>query len=265
MSRRFKISQIFNKILFFLIIFFPQESLSNECESKINKQENTIFIAKYDLKKNKITFGTNVNIYRRIQSDVWGGTNYSFQIFACTAGIFKLKKDDRKETSLFSITSKGKTVSDIYVFNRVLKNSIEKVDSKFYTKRSGKNRCNHTTETLENGEKKMIEHEGCNAFDRLSVQIDYQKKLESGKYNAKYFVIDKGRERNYIFKLVDTEIINTIFGETETIVIKRIIEGNKRSTLTWYAIDHGFVPVKIEQYRKTTLKFTAYLTKYKFN
>ena len=66
MSHQFKISQIFNKILFFLIIFFPQESLSNECESKINKQENTIFIAKNDLKKNKITFGTNVNILRRI-------------------------------------------------------------------------------------------------------------------------------------------------------------------------------------------------------
>ena len=82
MSHQFKISQIFNKILFFLIIFFPQESSSNECENIVNKQENPIFIAKYDLKKNKITFGTNVNIYRRIQSDVFEVPKYSFQIFA---------------------------------------------------------------------------------------------------------------------------------------------------------------------------------------
>ena len=112
--------------------------------------------------------------------------------------------------------------------------------------------------------KKEIEHKdsNCSALDRLSVQIDYQNKLKSGKYDVEYLVIDKGRERNYIFKLVESETIDTIFGQTETVVIKRIIQGNKRSTLTWYAINHDFVPVKIEQYRKTTLKFTAYLTNY---
>ncbi len=99
-------------------------------------------------------------------------------------------------------------------------------------------------------------------MDRLSVQIDYREKLKSGKFDVKYFVIDKGRERKYIFKLIDTQVIDTIFGKTETILIKKVIEGNKRNTLTWYAINHDFVPVKIEQYRKKILKFTAYLTSY---
>ena len=89
-----------------------------------------------------------------------------------------------------------------------------------------------------------------------------EKKLKSGKYNVGYFVIDKGREREYEFKFIDTQVIDTIFGKTETVVVKKIIQGNKRSTLTWYAVNHGFVPVKIEQYRKKTLKFTAYLTSY---
>jgi hypothetical protein len=52
-----------------------------------------------------------------------------------------------------------------------------------------------------------------------------------------------------------------VFGETNTIVIKKLIENNKRSTLTWYAVDHGFVPVKIEQYRKESLVFTVILKK----
>ena len=56
-------------------------------------------------------------------------------------------------------------------------------------------------------------------------------------------------------------MIDTVFGETNTIVIKRVIENNKRSTLTWYAVDHDFIPVKIEQYRKKSLKFTVYLVK----
>ena len=57
-------------------------------------------------------------------------------------------------------------------------------------------------------------------------------------------------------------MIDTIFGKTETILVKKIIEGNKRNTLTWHAINHAFIPVKIKQYRKKTLKFTAYLTSY---
>ena len=57
------------------------------------------------------------------------------------------------------------------------------------------------------------------------------------------------------------DVIDTVFGETNTIVIKRVIENNKRSTLTWYAVDHDFIPVKIEQYRKKSLKFTVYLDK----
>ena len=100
-------------------------------------------------------------------------------------------------------------------------------------------------------------------LNRLLQKLNnYQEKLKSGKYDVNYFVIDKGRDRKYIFKLVDTQVIDTIFGKTETILIKKIIEGNKRNTLTWYAINHAFIPVKIEQYRKKTLKFTAYLTSY---
>lgn len=262
MNHQSKISQILNKIFFFFIILFPQVSLSNECGSKIDKEKNAIFIAKYDLKKSNITFGTNVNILRRIKSDIFQTAKYSFQIFACTSGIFKLKKDDRKETSLFYILEE-KMISDSYRFNRTLKDYIEKIDTNFKLN-SKKRDCYHLSKTLKDQEKKEIEHKdsNCSALDRLSVQIDYQNKLKSGKYDVEYLVIDKGRERNYIFKLVESETIDTIFGQTETVVIKRIIQGNKRSTLTWYAINHDFVPVKIEQYRKTTLKFTAYLTNY---
>ena len=42
---------------------------------------------------------------------------------------------------------------------------------------------------------------------------------------------------------------------------EKIIENNKRSTLTWYAVDHDFIPVKIEQYREESLVFTVILEK----
>tara|TARA_B100001121_G_scaffold77554_1_gene68788 strand:- start:590 stop:964 length:375 start_codon:yes stop_codon:yes gene_type:complete len=95
--------------------------------------------------------------------------------------------------------------------------------------------------------------------DRLSVQLDYKNKMRTADFDQKYKVIDKGRMRDYSFNLVGTESIKTIFGQTSTVIIKKTIKDNKRSTLTWYAIDHDFIPVKIEQYRKDVLKFTVTL------
>ena len=54
-----------------------------------------------------------------------------------------------------------------------------------------------------------------------------------------------------------------IFGKTNAVVIHKLIKNNKRNTLTWYAIDYGFIPVKIEQYRKNSLKFTVTLEEVK--
>ncbi|MDB4090244.1 DUF3108 domain-containing protein, partial [Gammaproteobacteria bacterium] len=99
------------------------------------------------------------------------------------------------------------------------------------------------------------------SLDRLSVQIDFQEKMKRGIFEYKYNVIDKGRLRKYSFILHSDDVIKTVFGDTNTKVIKKLIENNKRSTLTWYAVDHDFIPVKIEQYRKESLVFTVILEK----
>ena len=62
--------------------------------------------------------------------------------------------------------------------------------------------------------------------------------------------------------MIDTENISTIFGDTKTIVVQKNIVDSKRKTLTWYAINYNYLPVKIEQYRLSKLKFSAYITKY---
>jgi len=67
--------------------------------------------------------------------------------------------------------------------------------------------------------------------------------------------------REYTYSVESLDTINTIFGETKCIVVRRVIKDNKRSTLTWYAIDKDFIPVVIKQYRKKNLQFTAELNK----
>ena len=73
MIRQLKIS-LLNKIIFFSIIFFPQELLAKPCGNPNNliKGENTIFIATYDIKKNKVIFGTNTNKFHKIADDMYG-------------------------------------------------------------------------------------------------------------------------------------------------------------------------------------------------
>ena len=251
MNHQSKISLILSKIFFSFLLFI---SYALSAETYLDEK----FTAKYDLKKSNITFGRNVNRLEKI------GDTFKFEITASTAGIFKLKKDERFESSIFKIHN-NEIKPSTYMFTRHLKGTVEVIATNFDVKQ------NHGSFDNIKGcisyskiKTETIKHEDsdCSAQDRLSVQIDYRKKLKSGKYNVGYFVIDKGREREYEFKFIDTEVIDTIFGKTETVVVKKIIQGNKRSTLTWYAVNHGFVPVKIEQYRKKTLKFTAYLTSY---
>ena len=172
-----------------------------------------------------------------------------------TSGIFKIKKDHRIEVSRYESKSINPSY---YKFYRNKKDKLEIIET-FFNKDSSVIMTTHTI----NNVTKNIEHEKMNIF-----KIDYlykliTKKLNEGKYSQDYRIIDKGRLREYQFRHVGEEEIETIFGKTNTVVIHKLIKNNKRNTLTWYAIDYGFIPVKIEQYRKNTLKFTVTLEEVK--
>ena len=198
----------------------------------------------YGLYKGNIHFGSSE------QTLFKNGPIYTFNIKSTSAGIFKLKKDDRLETTVFiKENSMIKPIS--YKFIKEKKNSSQLIETIF-------NLDNSYAYTIENNNKQ--EHINIPySLDRLSVQIDFQEKMKIGVFEYKYNIIDKGRLRKYSFVLHSDAIINTVFGETNTIVIKKLIENNKRSTLTWYAVDYDFIPVKIEQYRKEALVFTVIL------
>ena len=200
---------------------------------------------KYNLHKGNIQFGVSE------QTLVREGLNYRFTIKSNSAGIFKLKKDNRLETTKY-IKNNDVIKPISYKYVKEKKDSINSIETFF-------DLDNKYAYTINNNEK--YEHANIPySLDRLSVQIDFQEKMKSGIFEYEYNIVDKGRVRKYSFILHSDDVIETIFGETNTIVIKKLIENNKRSTLTWYAVDHNYVPVKVEQYRKKSLKFTATLT-----
>ena len=199
---------------------------------------------KYNLHKGDIQFGVSE------QTLVKEGLDYRFTIKNNSAGIFKLKKDNRLETTKY-IKNNGVIKPISYKYVREKKDSINVIETFFDLD----NKYAYTVNNNEKYEHAKIPY----SFDRLSVQIDFQDKMKSGIFEHEYSIIDKGRVRKYSFILHSDDVIETIFGQTNTIVIKKLIENNKRSTLTWYAVDYNYIPVKVEQYRKKSLKFTATL------
>ena len=212
----------------------------------VNADSGIIYKHHYELSKHNIKFAESINsLYR-------DGPRWTYRIESNSAGIFKIKKDNRVEQSSF-IKNNETLVTLKYTFKKTTKEKKENIETNF----SNKNNYAFTIkDDLE------LEHlDLSNPFDRLSVQIDIKDQIKNGIYNKEYSVIDKGRVRKYYFSLFGYEDIETIFGMTETLIIRKKIEGSKRNTLTWYAINHDFIPVMIKQYRKNSLKFNAKLKK----
>ena len=203
----------------------------------------------YTISKGNIEFATTINsLYQTNEKLI-------FEVHTSTSGIFKLKKDIRKERSIFNILD-SRIVSEEYTFSRQKKDEYEEYSTKISRDSSKKS----NTFIEKNDKKETVDHPYIeDVQDRLSVQLDYKNKLKSGQYAQVYTVLDKGRVREYIYNVESFDTISTIFGETKCIVVKRVIKDNKRSTLTWYAIDEDFIPVIIKQYRKKNLQFTAEL------
>ena len=209
-----------------------------------------IFKHSYKLISSKIHFADSVNILYKDNQD-----EYTFEVSSRTAGIFKAKKDIRNEISKFRKISDSIFPQEYY-FNREKKESNEQ----YKTFINPKDNISKTVISKDNKVDTITHPHIIDVQDRLTVQLDYINKMKTADFDQTYTVIDKGRVREYTFSLYATEDIDTIFGNTSTVVVKRAIKNNKRSTLTWYALDYDFVPVKIEQYRKDKLKFTAIIT-----
>ena len=216
---------------------------------------NNVFSMDLVSKHSYVITKGNIQFAKTINSFYKSNGKSVFEVYSSTSGIFKFKKDIRKEMSIFKILD-NRIISEEYSFSRQKKDTYET----YLTKISRDETKQSSTIVEKNDQNETIYHPYLkNVHDRLSVQLDYKNKIKSGKYNQVYTVLDKGRVREYRFSKESLDVISTIFGDTKCIVVKRIIKDNKRSTLTWYAIGHDLIPVMIKQYRKDNLQFTVKL------
>ena len=232
---------IFKKYLLLLLIFIF--TITGETSPNI-------YDATYSLQKNGIEFArSNHSSKYNARSDEW-----CLKIDSYTVGIFSIKKDNQSETSCFYYDKK----KHLEITNKkLLTNTFVKTNN--YTFRrisSDKNqfieirRVNNLLVTSKNG--KTTKHSVDINIDRLVAQ-------SFGYAFTKVLVNDKGREREYKFKILGKDTISSPFGLTEVLVVKKSISQSKRSTITWYSIENNYIPIMIEQYRLDKLKVTAKL------
>lgn len=104
------------------------------------------------------------------------------------------------------------------------------------------------------------------ALDRLSFQLQLQHDLISKHLENKiYRIADKKKIKEYSFKVLGDEILETKIGKLNTIKIIVDRENNDRSTYIWLAKDWQNLLVKLEQYEEGDEKFSIQLTKAMIN
>ena len=81
--------------------------------------------------------------------------------------------------------------------------------------------------------------------DKLLYQLSIMHDLNGSNEQLHYEVADGGRLKDYSFSVQGTETLQTDIGQVETVKIKRNI--NKKSITIWCAIEHNYLPVRIEQ------------------
>ncbi len=209
-----------------------------------------IYNATYSLQKNGIEFGLSVHSSSYdSESNEW-----CLKIDSYTVGIFSIKKDNRSEMSCFYYNKKKYLE---ILNNRSAANDFAKTNTYIFSRISSKKyqrikirRINNLLITSKDG--KTTTHGSDINIDRLVAQ-------SFGYAYTNVLVNDKGREREYKFEILGKDTIDSPFGLTEALIVKKNISQSKRSTITWYSIENNYIPIVIEQYRLDKLKVTAKL------
>jgi hypothetical protein len=96
-------------------------------------------------------------------------------------------------------------------------------------------------------------------LDRLAADIIVINELRAGRNPTGYDIVDRNSVRRYEFTELGEEQMEVPAGTFDTVKYRRQRPGSSRSTLIWYAKDHNFLPIRIEQQKrgKTAITMVA--------
>jgi hypothetical protein len=92
--------------------------------------------------------------------------------------------------------------------------------------------------------------------DRLSADLETILELRAGETPDTQVIAYRNSIRRYDLYPRGEETIETPAGTYETVKYLRQREGSKRSTMIWFAIDAGYLPVRIAQMKNNKINVT---------
>lgn len=101
--------------------------------------------------------------------------------------------------------------------------------------------------------------------DRLSYQLQLALDLAAGKSNLTYAVADGRKVRQYTFRLVASERVQTPIGPVEAIKVARVRSDGERATNIWFAPDWNYALVKLAQREASGKRYQIVLTSLSLN
>lgn len=100
-----------------------------------------------------------------------------------------------------------------------------------------------------------------NALDRITYTLQLHQDLKNGKGPFTYTVIEPRKIKEYTFKIVGNEKINTPMGEFKTIKLEHVSDNGDRITQLWLAPDFDYLLVRLTQAKKGKQESEALLNK----
>lgn len=101
--------------------------------------------------------------------------------------------------------------------------------------------------TSNSGKKSSSFHLPEHSTDKLSYQLAIRCDLKHGSTALDYQVVDKKRIKQYSFKIIGEELLETPLGILKTVKVERVRDANERQTFLWFAKELDYLLVKLEQ------------------
>lgn len=153
------------------------------------------------------------------------------------------------ESSEFSVSG-GQVRPDNYHMKRKILGSSRREHAQF----DWDNSIAQSTYKNKTTELPLAGHE----LDWLGYQVQLSKDLQAGKKEFHYQIIRRGRSKDYHFKVVGEEVIDTPMGQINTLKLERVHDG-KRKTTFWMSPQHHYLLAKFQRVEEDGDEYALFL------
>lgn len=88
------------------------------------------------------------------------------------------------------------------------------------------------------------------AMDPMSLFLNTGSYLSEGRVQIPIDLIDEDEIKNHLYAAQTSVLLETMVGCMKTTRVKRVRENSTRTSLAWYAETLGYIPVKLQHFKK---------------